>query len=77
MSAWISGGKWSVKLVHLPSERDRSPVTGHVKVDRTDALRSEKEPECWVLHRPASWQWGAGASTDDAEVLHWKEEGLG
>lgn len=74
MASWFWGKKWSVKLLHLPTERGRSPVICHVKgVYISDSQRSKREPEHYVMHRPTSWQWGLGATTDKVEVM---EEGL-
>lgn len=70
-------GKWSVKLVHLPTERDRSPVICHVNgVYMSDSLRNERKPEHYIVHHPTSWQWGFGATADKTEVMRCKEEGL-
>lgn len=77
MSSWFWGKKWSVKLLHLPTERGRSPIICHVKgVYISDSQRTKREPEHYVMHRPTSWQWGLGATTDKVEVMRSKEEGL-
>lgn len=42
----------------------------------TELLRSQREPECNIMCLSTLGQWGFGATTDKAEVVHWKEEGL-
>lgn len=68
------GKNWSVKLVHLPAERDRSSAVCHVKgVCTTDSLRCKREPKCYVVHRHI---YGSGILGLLLRKLNCKEEGL-
>lgn len=59
----FQGKKWSVKRVHLPTEKDRSPVVCLVKgVYATSPLRSKGEPEHHIMHPHTPWQWGVWGS---------------